>query len=170
MFVRTQFDATGAIGGGEESYCCSTASSLSWFHQPLYPSAVPDESESTGENLEELLERIIFADPVTHRIREEWKATKREAQELFERACREQYEVRLDYHRTCAVPNAEELAAQDAALIRPMLEEEKEQRLALLWMQILRRVNDVLADKATESVDAPDTSSAQGTGDTSGTA
>ena len=49
-----------------------------------------------GETLEQILERAIFADPVTHLLRDEWEATKRDVQELFEKACREQYEVQLD--------------------------------------------------------------------------
>jgi hypothetical protein len=121
---------------------------------------------TTGETLEDLLERVTFEDPATHRIREEWEETKREVQALFEHACTEQYQLRLDFHRTCGDPDAEELARREAALIRPMLAEEREQRLALVWSQILRRVEAVLADKAAE---AEDSGSGASRGDRSGT-
>jgi hypothetical protein len=101
-----------------------------------------------GEPLEQVLERVVFVDPQTHRIREEWEATKRDVQALFERACTDQYELRLDYHRACGEPNAEELARRDAALIRPMLAEEREHRLALVWAEVLRRAQAVIADKS----------------------
>jgi hypothetical protein len=109
-----------------------------------------------GEPLEQVLERVVFADPLTHQIREEWEETKREVQALFERDCTEQYELRLNYHRACGESNAEELARQEAALIRPMLAEDREHRLALVWTEILRRAQAVMAGRADAAAeDAP---------------
>jgi hypothetical protein len=102
-----------------------------------------------GEPMEQVIERVIFADPRTHRIREEWEETKREVQALFEHACTEQYELRLIYHRACGETNAEELARREAALIRTMLAEEREHRLALVWTEILRRAQAVMAVRGT---------------------
>ena len=123
---------------------------------------------TTGETLEQMIERITFEDPVTHRIREEWEETKREVQDLFERACAEQYEMRLDYHRTCAAPDAEEQARREESLIRPMLAEERERRLVLVWSEILRRIRAVLAEKAAAADETQDTGSAPGSTDSFG--
>ena len=120
---------------------------------------------TTGETLEQMLEGVIFADPVTHRIRGEWEETNREVQALFETACTEEYERRLDYYRTCAEPDADERAMREASLIRPLLAEEREQRLALVWARVLQRVEAVLADKAAE---AENSGSDGNTGDTTG--
>jgi hypothetical protein len=100
-----------------------------------------------GETLEQILERAIFADPVTHRLRDEWEATKRDVQELFENACRAQHEEQLAYHQTYHTPNAEEQARVDASALRIFLIEERDRRLALVWADILRRVEAVLAEK-----------------------
>lgn len=130
------------------------------------PGMTTPNPHTTGETLEQMLERVVFEDPATHRIRMEWEETKREVHALFEKACTEQYEIRLDYHRTCGEPDAEEQALREAALIRPMLAEEREHRLALVWAEILRRVEAVVADKA---ADAGDSGSDASRGDTSGT-
>lgn len=124
---------------------------------------------TTGTTLEQLaaeIERITFADPVTHRLRDQWEETKREVRALFDKACTEEYERRLDYYRTCGEPDAQERAKREAALIRPMLAEEREQRLAMVWADILRRVRVVLADKAAATENS---GSAGSTGDSSGT-
>ena len=75
------------------------------------------------------------------------------------------YERRLDYYRTCGEPDADERARQEASLIRPLLAEERERRLALVWGEILRRVKAVLADRPAASEDSPCTGS---DGDTAG--
>jgi hypothetical protein len=62
---------------------------------------------TTGETLDQLLERVIFANPATHPIRERWEETKRTEQAAFERVCREEYERRLRYHRICRSPDPE---------------------------------------------------------------
>jgi hypothetical protein len=119
-----------------------------------------------GEPLEQVLERVVFADPLTHRIREEWEETKREVQALFERDCTEQYELRLNYHRACGEPNAVELSRQEAALIRPMRAEEREHRLALVWAEILRRAQALMAENADVAAeDAPCTDGGDDAGD-----
>jgi hypothetical protein len=87
-------------------------------------------------------------DPVTHRLRDEWEATKHDVQELFENACHQQYEEQLDYHRTCQTPNAEEQARADPSALRIFLIEERDRRLATIWADILRRVETMLAEKA----------------------
>lgn len=120
---------------------------------------------TTGESMEQLLERVTFEDPATHRLRDQWEETRREVQALFEKGCTEEYERRLDYYRICGEPDAVERARREAALIRPMLAEEREQRLALVWADILRRVQAVLADKAAA---AENSDSAGSTGDNSG--
>lgn len=104
---------------------------------------------STGPTLTELLEQIVFADPDPNvqRLKVRWEEVQREVQALFETACREQHEYRLKYHRGCGTPDADAAALRDLALVRPMLVEEREQRLALLWQDIYRRVGQVLAEK-----------------------
>jgi hypothetical protein len=123
-----------------------------------------------GELLEQVLERVVFADPLTHRIREEWEETKREVQALFERDCTKEYELRLNYHRACGEPNAEGLARQDATLIRPMLAEKREHRLTLVWTEILRRAQAVMAGKADVAAETtPCTDGGDDAGDSSDT-
>ena len=139
------------------------------FVRPYAPRMTTPNPHTTGETLEQMIEQIVFEDPVTHRLREQWEETKREVQTLFEKACTEQYEIRLDYHRTCGEPDAEEQARREAALIRPMLAEERERRLTLVWFEILRRVRAVLADRAAGADETPGTGSGSGTGDSSGT-
>jgi len=114
--------------------------------------------------LEQLLERVTFEDPATHPLRDRWEETKREVQVLFEKACTEEYERRLDYYRTCGESDAEERAKREATLIRPMLTEEREQRLAVVWAEIQRRVAAVLADKAAAEDSGSDESRADSSG------
>jgi len=103
---------------------------------------------TTGETIARLLERVIFADPATHPIREQWEETKRTEQEAFERVCREEYEQRLRYYRICQSPDPEGTARRETNLRKPLFQEELDQRLAERWAETLRRVRAVLADKA----------------------
>jgi hypothetical protein len=119
-----------------------------------------------GESLEQLLDRITFADPATHRLRDQWEETKRAEQEVFDRVCREEYEHRLEYHRICQTPNPEETARHETNLCTILFREELDQRLAERWAETLRRVKAVLADKAAA---AEDSGSAGSTGNSSGT-
>lgn len=118
-----------------------------------------------GESLEQLLDRITFADPATHRLRDQWEETKRTEQEVFERVCREEYEHRLEYHRICQTPNPEETARHETNLCTILFREELDQRLAERWAETLRRVKAVLADKAATTEDS---GSAGSTEDSSG--
>lgn len=124
---------------------------------------------TTGETLEQLLERVIFEDPATHALRDEWVRTKAEEQAVFERVCREEYEGRKMYHEICKTPDPEVVARHEANLLRPMLKEELDARLAERWEIIRRKVAAVLADKSASSDETPGTGSASDTGDTSGT-
>lgn len=111
---------------------------------------MPTQSPTpTGETLGELLEQVVFSDPDprVQRLKERWEQTKVEVQQLFESACREQHEGRLKYHRGCGASDAEARALRDLALIRPMLIEEREQRLWILWQQVYRKVGQVLAER-----------------------
>ena len=117
-----------------------------------------------GESLTALLEQVVFSDPDprVQRLKARWEEIQREVRELFEGACRDQHEYRLDYHHTCGTADAETHALRDLALIRPMLVEEREQRLCLLWQDIYRKVGEVLQqlhDEKSESP-GPDASSA----------
>lgn len=102
-----------------------------------------------GETLEALLEQVVFSDPDprVQRLKARWEEIRREVQELFESACRDQHEYRLNYHRVCGTADAETHALRDLALIRPMLVEEREQRLCLLWQDIYRKVGEALTEK-----------------------
>jgi hypothetical protein len=113
---------------------------------------MPENDSTTGprETLEEMLEQALFADPVTHRLRDEWRATKAEVQALFEKACQQQYEELLDYHRICAAPDPEEAARAEASALRILLIEERDRRLAAIWADILRRLEAVLTEKRAE--------------------
>src|SRR5438105_3465427 len=86
-----------------------------------------------GESLEQLLERAIFADPATHRLRNQWEETKRTEREVFERVCREEYERRLDFHRICQTPHPEEAARRETDLCTILFREELDERLAVRW-------------------------------------
>jgi hypothetical protein len=110
-----------------------------------------------GETLEQVMERVIFADPATHRLRDEWAETRRQEQAVYDRVCREEYERRLDYHRICRTPNPEQAARRQTDHCTILFEEELAQRLAVRWADILRRVQVVLADRAAESSEGPDT-------------
>ncbi len=113
-----------------------------------------NQPNSIGPTLEQLLEQVIFSDPATHPIRDEWERTKAEEEAIFERVCHEQYEERLEYHRICRTPNAEGEARREANLLRPMLKEELDARLAERWAIVLRKVRAVLDNRYD-----PDTSS-----------
>jgi hypothetical protein len=106
---------------------------------------------TTGETLEQLLERIIFEDPVTHRLRDEWEQAKRTEQEVFERVCREEYERRLEYHQICQTPEPEATARRETHLCAILFQEELDGRLSILWADIMRRLQAVLANKAAEA-------------------
>jgi hypothetical protein len=105
---------------------------------------------TTGETLEQLLERVTFSDPATHRLRDEWEEAKRTEQAVFERVCHEEYESRLEYHQICQTPDAEVAARREVNLLRPLLREELDGRLMVIWQDIMRRVRAVLEDKAAE--------------------
>src|SRR5581483_2061578 len=135
-----------------------------------YGRAMPDRHpHTTGPTLEELLDQVTFADPATHPIRDEWERTKAAEQAAFERVCQEQYEQRLEYHRICQTPNPEQEARREANLLRPMLREELDARLAERWAIVLRKVRAVLADRAAAPEGSPDSGSGAGSGDTPGT-
>jgi hypothetical protein len=124
---------------------------------------------TTGETLEQLLERILFEDPATHRLRDEWAETKRTEQEVFDRVCREEYECRLEYHRICQSPDPEAMARHETSLCRILFKEELDTRLAERWANITQRLRAVLADKTAERAETPDTGSGSDTGDNPGT-
>jgi len=124
-----------------------------------------EHTTTIGESLEQLLDRITFADPATHRLRDQWEETKRAEQEVFDRVCREEYERRLEYHRICQAPNPEETARHETNLCTILFKEELDQRLAERWAETLRRVKAILTDKAAAAEDTPST--ARG-GDTAG--
>ena len=123
---------------------------------------------TTGETLEQLLERVIFEDPATHPLRDEWAETKRTEQEVFDRVCREEYEYRLEYHQICQTPDPEGTARHEANLCRILFREELDERLAVRWARIISRVRAALADKAVVADEAPDTGSAPGSTGSSG--
>jgi hypothetical protein len=116
-------------------------------HRGGTTNSTPNTTGTTLDQLVAELERITFADPATHQLREQWEDTKREVQALFETACTEEYEGRLGAYRAAGAPDAEERARREADLIRPMLEEERERRLTMVWAEVLRRVKAVLAGK-----------------------
>jgi len=111
-------------------------------------------AHTIGETLEQTLERVIFSAPATNLIRQQWEGTKRIEQEVFDRVCREEYEKRLDYHRICQTPNPVGTARREADLCRQLFREELDERLAVRWADVLRRVQTVLEDDAAESEDA----------------
>lgn len=128
-----------------------------------------DDPRTTGPTLEELLESVLFADPATHTLRAEWERTKAEEQATFERVCQEEYEGRKMYHEICRTPNPEAEAWREVDLVRPLLKEELDTRLAERWSIVLRKIQAVLADKHSESGEDSNTGSASGTGDSCGT-
>jgi hypothetical protein len=124
-----------------------------------------NDPHTTGPTLEQLLDSIIFADPGTHALRDEWERTKAEEQAVFERVCREEYEGRKMYHEICKTPDPDTVARHEANLLRPMLKEELDARLMERWVIIRRKVAAVLEDKAAAAEEIPGT----GTGDSAGT-
>lgn len=120
------------------------------------------QSPPTGESLEELLERVIFTDPATHPLRDEWEQAKRTEQTVFDRVCREEYEHRLEYHRICQTPDPEETARRETNLCAILFREERDGRLWIIWQDVVRRVNAVLANRKAEQT------LAQGSGGHSG--
>jgi hypothetical protein len=122
-----------------------------------------------GETLEQVLERVIFEDPATHGLRDEWEQTKQQEQEVYDRVCREEYERRLECHRICQTPNPERIARQEIDLCTILFREELEGRLAVRWSDILRRVQAVLEDKSAQTAEIPDTGDGARTDDNSRT-
>jgi len=82
------------------------------------------------ESLEQLLNRVTFADPATHRLRDQWEEAKRTEQIVFDRVCREEYERRLEYHRICQTSNPAETARLKTNLCTILFREELDSRLA----------------------------------------
>ena len=111
----------------------------------------------TGESLTVLVERVVFSDPDprVQRLKARWQEIQREVRELFEEACREQLEYRLKVRRGEGAADAEALAQHDLTLIRPMLAEEREQRLWLLWQDIYRQVGEVLQQVRDDQAETP---------------
>lgn len=107
-----------------------------------------------GETLEQALERAIFSDPAVHALRNQWDETRRQEQAVFDRICREEYERRLKFHHICRTPNPEVTAHKETQLCTIIFREELDVRLALRWVDTLRRVEAVLADVAA-AVDEP---------------
>jgi hypothetical protein len=124
---------------------------------------------TTGETLEQLLERVIFEDPATHRLRDEWEESKRTEQEVFDRVCREEYERRVEYHQICQTPDPEETARRETNLCTILFQEELDGRLMVLWQDIMRRVRAVLADKGAEAEKTPGSGSCGDPAGSSGT-
>jgi hypothetical protein len=124
--------------------------------------------KTIGPALEEQLDQVVFSDPATHPLREEWERTKAGEEALFERVCEEQYQQRLKYHRICHTPNPEQEARREATLLRPMLREGLDARLAERWGIVLRKIRSVLADKAAEAGEMPNSGSGVRSGDWSG--
>ncbi len=139
--------------------------------RPRHAPSMTDHKPTTiGDTLEQVLERVIFEDPATHRLRDEWHETKRVEQAVYDRVCREEYERRLDYHRICQTPDPDQVAWQQANLCKQLFREELDSRLALRWADVLRRVQTVLADKAAAgSAETPGTGSDVHRADSSGT-
>jgi hypothetical protein len=73
---------------------------------------------TTGETLEQILERVIFENPATHGLRDDWERTKAEEQAVYDRICLEEYERRLNYHRICRTPDPEGAARHETNLSR----------------------------------------------------
>jgi hypothetical protein len=110
---------------------------------------------TTGENLEQLLERVLFEDEATHPLRDEWHQTQRTEQEVFERVCREEYERRLEYHQICQTPEPAETARRETNLCAILFKEKEEldARLMERWIDIQRRLRAVLESKKAAAED-----------------
>ena len=100
---------------------------------------MPTQPHTTGETLEHLLERVIFEDPATHRLRDEWEELKRTERAVFDRVCIEEYESRLEYHQICQTPDPAAAARRETHLCTILFQEELDGRLAILWADITRR-------------------------------
>jgi hypothetical protein len=113
-----------------------------------YARPVTDPASDThGETLEQLLERVVFEDPATHSLRDRWEEAKRAEQETFDRICRAEYDHRLEYHRVLGTPDPEAAARREAALSAILFREELDRRLAGRWADILREVDAILESK-----------------------
>src|SRR5262245_57222475 len=108
-----------------------------------------------GESLEQLIESAVFFDPATAKIKADWEKTKQTEQEVFDRVCREEYERRLDYHRVCKTPDPEGTARGETNLCKQLFREELDQRLAVRWADVLRRVRAVLENMQDEAGESP---------------
>ena len=126
-------------------------------------------SHTTGETLDQLLERVIFEHPATHALREQWEAAKRTEREVYHRVCREEYEHRLEYHQICQTPEPEETARRETHLCTILFQEELDGRLSILWADIMRRLQAVLASKEAGSEDVAKADSPSGGANGSGT-
>ena len=126
---------------------------------------MPTQPHTTGETLEQLLERVLFEDPATHRLRDEWEDVKRTERAVFDRVCREEYERRLEYHQICQTPDPEAVARRETHLCTILFQEELDGRLSILWADITRRLQAVLASKEAEGTPH---AVARDTGDTAG--
>lgn len=105
-----------------------------------------------SETLETFLEEVIFVDPRTEPIRQEWERVKAEENAEFERIFQEEYEHKLKLFRTLRSPNPEREARDEVNLLKPMLREEVDRHLAELWEITLLKVRAVLESKAHEAV------------------
>lgn len=106
-----------------------------------------DDPQPIGCDLEKIVDDVVFADPDTHPLREEWERTKMEEDAVFARVCREEYEGRVMYHTICQTPNPEADARREVDLCKPLWQEELDERLAERKQLILRKVAAVLEAK-----------------------
>lgn len=106
-----------------------------------------DKTHTTGEGLEQLLERVLFEDEAAHPLRDEWHEMQRTEREVFERVCREEYERRLEYHQICQTPEPEETARRETNLCAILFKEDLDARLTERWADIQRRLRAVLENK-----------------------
>lgn len=99
---------------------------------------------TTGETLEQLLERVVFEHPATHPVREEWERINAEERAGFERWRREELDGRKMYHEICKTPDPEAVARHEVNLLTPMAQEELDARLTERWEVIRRKLAAVL--------------------------
>jgi hypothetical protein len=106
-----------------------------------------NDPQPIGRDLEKIVDDVVFTDPDTHPLRDEWERTKAEEEAAFARVCREEYEGRVMYHKICQTPNPEAEAWREVNLCKPVWQEVLDARLWERKQIILRKVSAVLEAK-----------------------
>lgn len=101
-----------------------------------------------SQTLEQLLEDSIFADPDprVQQVRRDWEEVKAKAEQVFRWNDDENLAECLRHHFACGTPDAEAVALAESAVLRQLLIEARDTRLAAIWNESLTQVRAIMEE------------------------